>query len=76
MQCMAYKGIKRAAAAERSVKQENQLLQQPADAAEPHGAMLTQPLAGQTATASFLAALIHVVFDSPQVWSSICLFMA
>ena len=73
---MTRKGIMNAGAAERTAKQETQLLQQPANAAESHGAMLTQPFAGQTATASFLAALIHVVFDSPQVCSSICMFMA
>ena len=76
LQCMSRKGIKKAVAAERSAKQETQLLQQPANAAELQGAMLTQPIAGQTATVSFLAALIHVVFDTPQVCSSICMFMA
>ena len=73
---MTRKSMKKAGAAERSAKQENQLQQQPVNAAELYGAMLTQPLAGQTATASFLAALIHVVFDSPQVCSSTCMFMA
>ena len=66
----------KAGAAERSAKHEDQLLQQPANAAELHGAMPTQPPAGHTITVSFLAALIHVACDSPQVCSSICLLTA
>ena len=66
----------KAGAAERSAKQESQLLQQPANAAELHGATSTQPSARQTTPATCLAALLYVALDSPQVCSSTCLIMA
>ena len=65
----------KAGAAERSAKQESQLLQQPANAAELHGATPTQPPARQTIPATCLAALLYVAFDSPQVFSNTCLIM-
>ena len=66
----------KAGAAEQSAKQDNQLLQQPAKAAELRGATPTQPSARQTTPATCLAALLYVAFDSAQVCSSTCLIMA
>ena len=66
----------KAGAAEQNAKQESQLLQQPANAAELHGATPTQPSACQTTPATCLAALLYVAFDSPQVCPSTCLIMA
>ena len=59
-----------AVAAERTAKDEDQLLEQPANAEGLHGAITVPPQL--TSGAQMLAALIQIVCDSPQVWSRIC----
>ena len=65
----------KAGAAERSVKDEDQLLQQPIAAEELNDAALTESTGDGAVTFSVWTALIHVVW-SAQVCFSICQYTA